>query len=659
MAKLGEAYVRVRADLEPFAKDLDKGLKQITDRFEATLNRRLGQRLGRDVGTGIRDGVRESSRDIDRDLNRLSIPANNRRRGRRAGQDFGDGYGEGLFGTIKRFSGLFVTALEDGFSSLPPQVKGIVGAAIVAAIIPAGAFLSAALGAAILAGTAGIGVALASQFTEVQGKWETFVERLRVRAVSAAERFAGETVASLDLFDQKLEELDPKIRNLFGNASRYVEPFARGITGAIDGLVSGLDRGLANSDFEQLSASIETGLTRVGTALGDAFDTILSNPDLDVALSDLLETVGDLVDMGAAFLDWTVTAYNDLKRVGEVVGEVVQNFANFADLLATLTSGPDDDWARDIDKSWTDLVDGFTGGGADQVRVAITRIDEAGREWNNTTSATITATEKQAKALKEMNALIERQLRLVNDVIGTQIDYQAAIDQTTEDLKEYGRTLDLGDEKGRRNAENVQTEINALREQVEAQVQAGKITNAEGEKFFQAEIARIRARFNGNKALLTQFDQLFGALIKLSEAPVVPNKLGPFASALGGIISALDKIIARQKAIGSNNVNLQPSARNTSGVGPGQQKYADGGFITEPTNAIMGENYREEVVLPLTNTRRSMQLLSRSPLAGLLGGSTNVSVYIGNEQLATRQYEVATGVNRAAARTLSQAPRLV
>lgn len=655
MAKLGEAYVRVRADLEPFAKDLDKGLKSITDKFEKSLNKNFGKSIGKDMGSGVRDGLRESSKGIGEEFEKgLNIPAN-RSRGRRAGKDFGDGYGDGLFGTIKRASGLFITALEDGFSSLPPQVKGVVGAAIVAAIVPAGAFLSAALGAAIIAGVAGIGIALSSQYTEVVEGFEAFTDRLRQRAVRAAEPFAGETLASLDLFDRKLEELDPKIRSLFGNASRYVEPFARGIAGAVDGLVTGLDEGLKASEFESLSATIENGLTGIGEATGEAFREILANPDLDQSLADLLDTTTALVATTGSFLDWTITAYNGVRKVAVVASDAAGVLGDVAGILAGITQGNDEDGFTELGDSWDDLVFRITGGG-DGIIKKVREVTATEREWNNETGATIKLTEEQEKALKELNAQFTVQERLINDIIGTQIDYQAAIDATTADLKKYGRSLDLGDEKGRRNAENVQREINTLREQIKIQLESGQLTEEQAEAFYQKEITRIRNRFKGNKELLAQFDTLFAKLLELGSTPPVPNKLGPIAAAIGPLLTALGKV---QEKLNEIRFTSLPSAKNTTGVGPGQQKYAEGGLITEPTNAIMGENYRPELVLPLTNTRRSMQLLAQSGLAGSMTGSTNVNVFIGNEQLDSRMVKVSSATNRQAARTLSQAPRMV
>jgi hypothetical protein len=54
-----------------------------------------------------------------------------------------------------------------------------------------------------------------------------------------------------------------------------------------------------------------------------------------------------------------------------------------------------------------------------------------------------------------------------------------------------------------------------------------------------------------------------------------------------------------------------------------------------------------------------MQLLSQTPLAGMLGGGTNVAVFIGNEQLDSRMFRVAQGAQKQAARTMTQGPRTI
>lgn len=656
--KQGEAYIQVRADLAPYAKDLDRQIKAIGDKFQKALNRDLGKKIGKDLGGGTVEGLKESTKDLDREFeSRLNIPAN-RDRGRRAGRRFSEGFGDGLDdqNVIGKTLSRFISALEDGFSALPPQAKAVVGAAVVAAIVPAGALITSALGAAIVAGVAGIGVALSSQFAEVQLGWETFVDNLRVRTVRAAEPFAGEVLASLDIFDERLEALDPKLRSVFGNASQYVQPFAVGTADAFENILTGLERGFANADFGPLSGAITSGLGDVGDVIGDIFGDILANPDLAPTLDDLFDSIVGITRALGEFANWSLTAWQDLKVLLDVVGDTGEAIGDVVDVIDALTNAPGADWAENLSEAWEELVGDVTGG-SDEIVTAIKQIPPAQRQYNLAAAASIVLTKDQTKQLQALNKGLKEQLNLINDVIGTQIDYQAAIDETISSFDEYGTSLKLADENGRRNAENVQRQINTLREQVETQVAAGELTAEQGQRFYDQQIANLRKEFLARKGNIEQFDALFGALIKLRLAPVVPDKLGPFASALSGVIAALDKIIARQRAIREQGL---PSTRNTTGVGPGQQKYAEGGFITEPTSALMGENYRPELVLPLTNPRRSMELLGQSPLADRMGGGdTVVYAYFDGEPFQARIVSTARAVNRSAARTISQVPRTV
>lgn len=653
MPKLGEAYIRVRADLEPFGKDLDRGLKVITDKFATTLNRNLGRNIGKEVGSGTREGLSESAKGIGAELDKaLNVPAN-RQRGRRAGRTLADGIGEGMaeVGPVKRALANFISALEDGFSALPVEIKAVVGGAVAAALIPAAGFLSAGIAAATIAGVATIGVALSSQFQEVEDRFTTFVQDLRLRGVRAAEPFAGEVIDSLDMFDQRLDELDPKIKNLFSNASKYVDPFAKGIAGAVDGLVDGLDRGFAEAEFTQLAEALETGLTDVGVAVGDVFGDILAHPDLDVALRDLLDATESTViifgDLATAALD----VWNGVHDVGEAVVYTVNNMVDFVDLLDALTSAPGPQYISDLEDAWGQL----TGTGDDVIKVGkeIVQVQEVS---NASTLRTIKLTEEQEKALEDLNKQLNEELKLTNDVISTNLNYREAIDETIAGFKEYGTSLAFGKEEGRENIENIQAQINKLKEFTDRQIESGQMTEEQARKYYNNEIARLREEFRQRGGNLKQFDDIFAALIKLQGAPVVPEKFGGWGSTLSAIGRAMADILAKHKQI-SNLPKVSPPYVSGSS---GQQKYyAAGGFVNEPTNAILGEGYRDEVVLPLTQPQRSMQLLSQSSLAGMLGGGTNVAVYIGNEQLDAKVYRVASGMSRASARTLAQSPRMV
>lgn len=656
--KQGEAYIQVRADLAPYAKDLDRQVKAIGDKFEKALNRDLGRKVGKNLGSGTVEGLKESTKNIGKDLDKgLNIPAN-RQRGRRAGREFSRGFSDGMEdqNAIGKTLARFISALEDGFSALPPQAKAVVGAAVVAAIVPAAGLITSALGAAIIAGVAGIGIALSSQFKEVQSRWNVFVEQIRVKTVRAAEPFAGAVIGSLDMFIDRLDEIDPKLRSVFANGARYVEPFAVGAANAVEGIIDGLERGLADADFGPLSGTIITGLTSVGETIGDIFADILSNPDLAPTLDDLFTSVVDITAALGEFANWSLTAWQDLKVFLDVVGDTGEAIGDVFSLIKELTSGSSktfDEWSDDVASAWEELV-GDVSGSSDEIVKAVRQIPPAQREYNIATAATIAATKEQEKKLKELNKQLDKQLDLINDVISSQVDYEAALDETFAAFKEHGASLKIQNEEGRENVKNIQNQINALKERVKAQIESGQMTAKEGKKYYDQQIALLRAEFEARGGNIEQFDKLFGALIRLQTVPAVPDKFGPFRAALSGVIAALDQILAKQRQIRDSTL---PSSKNKSGVGPGQQKYAEGGFITEPTSALMGENYRPELVLPLTNPRRSMQLLGQSGLADRLGGDTVVYAYFDGEPFQARIVTTARQVNRSTARTISQVPR--
>lgn len=88
--------------------------------------------------------------------------------------------------------------------------------------------------------------------------------------------------------------------------------------------------------------------------------------------------------------------------------------------------------------------------------------------------------------------------------------------------------------------------------------------------------------------------------------------------------------------------------------------YADGGIIDKQQVAVVGEGNRREVVLPLTDPRRTRELAQQSGLMNVLGGdgASMVIVYIGNEQLDSRMYRVANRNSKDQARLMTQGPRL-
>jgi hypothetical protein len=651
MAKLGEAYVAVHADLKPFGKDLDRGLKVITDKFERTLDRRLGRKFGTEIGAGAREGLRESFVGLGADLDATIGATGARGRGRRAGREYTGGFGDGLheIGPIRRGLAAVISALEDGFSALPTEIKAVVGAAVLAAIIPAGAFIGAAFAGAIITGLAVVGTALAYQFEEVEQRMGDFVTGLRTRFVGAAKVFIGPLDQAFDHFDYRLNLLDPTIRSIFDNAADYVQPLSEGLALLVDESLRGLDRGLENLDKQQMSEVLVRGFERLGEAVGYLFETVLSNPDVPRTLEDLLDTFAALVEVGADILDWSISAYAVFVDIADIIEVTVGWIGDLISVLDALTTA-----GTDMDRL-SDAWDRLTGAEEEGVEV-LRRGAGLMKFYRIEVEGTIKATEGEEKALKELNKQFKEQEKLVNDIIGSELDYREAVAETTAGLKEHGKSLEFTDKFGRENIENVQNQINKLKEYVAAQVLSGKMSREQAQAYYNTEIANLTALFGKRKETLTQLQSIFGWLITINSIPPVPDKLGPFRISLQQTNTLIAAVY--QAALALSKVPA-PKITRPSGRPYGFQAYAEGGMIDTPTMALMGENYRPELVLPVTNPQRSAQLLAQSPLAGMVSGSPSVAVYIGNEQLEGRMYRVATTVNRSTARTLSQVPRSI
>lgn len=652
MAKLGEAYIRVRADLEPFEKDLDRSVKRITDRLEKSLDKSLGKKIGTNIGGGAREGIAESLKGMDSELDKtLNVPAN--RAGRNAGKRFKKGFGDELEDSqdvVTKSLAVLISALEDGFSALPAQAKAAVGGVLLAALVPAAAAAGAAAGTALVAAVAAGGTALAFQFEAVEIRGQTFVDDLRYRLVRSANAFGHAAIAAMDLFETRLEELDPVLRNLFDEASKYVLPFVDGTTRAISGVVQGLSDGLAAANFEDWAEQIVNLFDSVGYAVGEAFYVLLSNENLPQALSDLTELLSDLVIAGGEFLSWALDAWAAIRPVVSVVYEAVEVVVDLVDALVSLTQTGRD--AKEIIGEFGQIFN------SSLTEKSIRPIGTARIAMGDFTTATelaLKATDEETKKLDEMRRAFDLLTKATHDAIGSETDYRRSIIDTKKHLDEHGASLNKNKEHGLDLIDLYDRQITKLGEFVRAQVDAGKMTNEEAQKYYDKEIARIRKEFKDRGGNIKQFDELFAKYTELAGLPPIPPKTAGLLYATNLANTAVQNLI--------NNLKIADQVADIDGnikVPGGTQQFASGGFVTEPTSAILGENYRPELVLPLTQPNRSMSLLAQSPLSGALG-SSNMTVYavFDGEPFQARMVKTANAVNRKAARTINHVPRRV
>lgn len=633
--RLGEAYVNVRADLKPYARDLRAGLKATTDAFEKELNKGLGQRFGREISDGAREqlveGAKKTASEVEGILGRSgnkteSNIRDSTRRGTRRGLQ--DGFWDGLktgqnIATL--IASALASALDDGISALPVQVKAAIVAGLIAAAPIIIAQLSAVIAAATALGFAGLGIGLASQLIPVQDAFATMLSEVRNTLVEAAGPLIDPLINAMEFLQTVVEgSLAPTLQKLF-------EVIGPGLEDLLNGLTTGV-----NNFF-------------------GAFDT--SGPELSALLSDMgafaAELLGILGEVFATFVDGGLETRIALRDLLTLLELTVMGVAGLARLITEIYG-----MARLI----TSLIQGDLPAAANAVlqgqiasNDAIFRTGEGYGQLAAATDAETKALKAQQKALDDTKKAMDDLVKSADDLISKKIDAKQSWDDLTEAVKENGRNLDLDSEKGRDNATRVQDYLNDTKDELQGLVDAGKITAEEAEVQFARQAAAAEQLFGKTKEGKKAFRELFGEFIMLAQFRFDPS---PWIIAFNKIGSAIQGAIERIKEL--RRLAAQGNVSTDIKVAGGTQQFSDGGRVTSPTDATLGEYYRPELVLPETKPQRAAQILAGSPLGNMLGGGqTIVYAWFDGEPFQARITKTARGVAKSNARTISNVPRSI
>lgn len=646
MARLGEAYVRVRADLKDYDADLDKALQRSTDKFEKAFNASLGRRVGKAVGTELDTELANATKQFVKDFEE-SAGQGGRAGGRRANQEFRKGF-SAHGNPFAVLGGL----LTDGFSAIPPQLKTAIGAGFTAAIIPASAAIASAIATGITLGVVGVGTALAFQFEEVETAGTELFTTLRSTAVQAAEGFVAPLLEAFSRIDQFFELLAPTLESIFGSASQFVGPLTTGLLGLISQTVTGLDELAANSSG--LIDAFSESLVILGEALGLTLEILGDmGTDGEQALKDLVFTGAVLIVGFAALLRITTDiygAFRDVAQAGGVLGNVMRFLSPVLNLAGLYFNA--------IDKS--------AGKASERMR----NLEGITQKYIITESGTVKLTKAQTKALDEQAQAMQNVGRAELNIINSSLDYQESLldlrEVLKENKKEIKRNGDATATNTRAGIENVRALERAFvasQDVILAQYQRGQISQLQAIELYRQQTEEIYRVATAGGVAGGDIDRLFGKYNSLFALPPLSDKL------FGGFIEGAETAIAFVRELSDRIANV-PSLSGQGlggGTGPrapsrnrGFQQYAHGGIVDTEQLAWVGEGNQPEVILPLNNPRRSRELAAQSGLMNVLGGdgASTVIVYVGNEQLDSRMYRVARNNSQAQARQMTQGPRL-
>jgi hypothetical protein len=330
----------------------------------------------------------------------------------------------------------------------------------------AGPAIGAALSGVILAavGSAGLAAGIASSIVndnEVKAAFGDFGEFVAEEFETYGEAFDRPLMAAADHFHDRFASISPKIRGVLAEMAAGVMPLAEGLTGFIEKAGPGVAAALRGS-LPVLKA-LAAELPHAGEMLGLMFDMISEGSegaaDALVALVRVLEVVG--VAVGSQLL---------------YLSTIFATMGNLPDTLRNMLFG---------------ASAGFLGGADTSAIVEIGgAIEGLGYKANDT-----------ASDVEHLTHSLQTLTDNFNNQYGAAIAYEEAIDNLAESVKENGRSMDIGTEKGRNNAKALMEVFEAARRTYDANIASGMSAQEAAAKYnAQIEAAKRAATAAGMAA---------------------------------------------------------------------------------------------------------------------------------------------------------------
>lgn len=584
---LGEAFVDVRANLKPFSKDLEKGLKVILAaaerklKAESQFGRGLADNLKNHVKEGMDEGVDEgfqsgSKKAIKRGLN-----------------DF------------QKFFSVLGDFFDDGLSAVPSEVKaalvlGIVAASVALLPLLAGA-ISAAITAGAVTGAAAIGIILAARFRVVQQQFQAVGQSILRTLTGPASRLIDPLVGFGEKIDALFVRLAPNIDHIFQQISGALGPIGDTVIDFIDKIVKALQVMVRNA--RPIIDALGEALPQLADDIASAMVTLsLNSEDTALALKDLLAVIGYLIVATAGFINFLAKMYFWLR------------------LTAAAVTG---DWSTAQQLLANRAIEGER---------AAEGFDGSMQNLNTTLGMTQTEADAAARAI---NPLVSSLFKGMD----ASIDFHQAMDDLNKSIKDGNKDFRETTQKGRDNLRLVETAVTSiakLRDQNLAYaIEHGQATD-QIEANYQAQLTALEKTIAGTGHETTALQDLFN---KAKEAPSEVN-IAVKTPGLDAAILKLSQIPGLVKgAIAGANAAANAIRAGMAG-GHGLQTNALGSIVTSPTMTLVGEaGYKEGIIPdPAVMPGRAMQLSNQLGLTDLIAShlgspGVNVTVLVGGKQL--------------------------
>lgn len=333
---------------------------------------------------------------------------------------------KGLIGGVGKASPKAAAALTDMFASTAGKGGHILAAGIALASPLIGATVSAAvIGGVGLGGVIG-GVALVANDPRVKQAGKRLGDNLIGDLRSDAGSFVEPVLRNIDKVETKFESLRPKIKNIFSNSSRFLDPLVDGALRGVDAIITGVDRLIQKAG--PVMDSFGNGIGLVGESIGQALVIIGDGSEDAAAAFDLLfRAIGNVIMNVALVIRGLTELYGLMDGVGSTVNDTVRGWLGLDDAQKRVTGSGS-----------------FATESQDQLRASVANlVPQLGAAAVEAGSA---ATEYQ-----KMTAAADAVTNANRALYGSQVDVADAMARANQAIKDNGRGLDLNTEKGRAN----------------------------------------------------------------------------------------------------------------------------------------------------------------------------------------------------------------
>jgi hypothetical protein len=441
------------------------------------------------------------------------------------------------------------------------------------------------------------------------------VETLRLLLIDTASSFVPAMLRALQIIEDRFEDWAPLLSRIFGKASKFVEPLTKGLLNFVEKVLVGVDGSLEDTAgfVQELVYSLKT----LGTATGEFFK-ILANTGQSgrEAFRDFIFLTANLIVNLAKVIAFFTEVYHLVRNIGEVLGPVSGLFSFFIDA-------------------------------SDRAAGATTILGTRNHELATSTEGVIKLTDEETKRLKELDKALKTASDATYGIIQSQVDFERSLDNIREALQENGKTFDITNEKGRQNVEAFLKGLKDAEAETANQVAMGKLSSVQAAQYYDEQIRKVEDLARKAGFTTQQFDAMFGEIINVAQLRLDAEAMG-----LTNTSAELQEGVNQARELYEQLKRIKAFRLPKQGT-RGFSELAEGGLVTQPTQALIGEA-GAEVVIPLTRPARAAELMRLSGLDKMLSPAVpSVQVFVGNEQLDSRTYRIVTENNSALSSSLA------